>query len=185
MKTYFDLLGIGEKLHLDTKDLQKKFYALSKELHPDFHQGGTAAEQQASLDFSSRLNHAFLTLKDREKRLQYVTALHLGDITDAEKKKTPPELLMELMELREKLEEYKAEPSDTLRSDLTAALADLSERQKELDKEIDKFSEVFDNAVAPEARRAALVSIRAVMLKKNFVRSLYETIDTELNPSDL
>jgi len=184
-KTYFDLFGLEEKLNLDVKSLQKQFYALSRELHPDFHQGGTTAEQSQSLEASSLLNQAFLTLKDKEKRLLYVIGLHLGNITEAEKKQTPPELLMELMDVREQLEDYKHAPSDTLRTSLLASLSDLETRIADCDKTIDDLSSQFDAATTPDARNAVLAQIRTVMLKKNFLRSLARTIESELNPSEV
>lgn len=184
-KTYFDLFGLEEKLNLDTKALQKRFYALSRELHPDFHQSGTPAERSQSLETSSLLNQAFLTLKDKEKRLLYVLGLHLGDITEAEKKQTPPELLMELMELREQLEERKHQPTDSLRASLAASLSDLQARQRQCDDDIDALSRQFDATPSLEERNAILSQIRAILLKKNFLRSLARAIDAELNPSDM
>jgi molecular chaperone HscB len=184
-KTYFELFGLEEKLNLDVKSLQKQFYALSRELHPDFHQGGTTAEQSQSLEATSLLNRAFHTLKDKEKRLLYVIELHLGDLTEAEKKQTPPELLMELMDVREQLEDYKHAPSDTLRTSLLASLSDLETRIADCDKTIDDLSSQFDAATTPDARNAVLAQIRTVMLKKNFLRSLARTIESELNPSEV
>ncbi|MFQ3609165.1 MAG: Fe-S protein assembly co-chaperone HscB [Chloroherpetonaceae bacterium] len=184
-KTYFELFGLEEKLTLDIKSLQKQFYALSREVHPDFHQGGTKAEQSQSLETSSFLNQAFLTLKDKEKRLLYVLGLHLGDITEAEKKQTPPELLMELMDVREQLEEYHHAPTQSLRASLLAALSDLQSRQKECDEHIDRLAMQFDSEPNPDRRKAILSDIRKILLKKNFLRSLARTIDSDLNPSEV
>lgn len=184
-KTYFELFGLEEKLLLDVKLLQKQFYALAREVHPDFHQSGTKAEQSQSLETSSLLNQAFLTLKDKEKRLLYVLGLHLGEITDAEKKQTPPELLMELMDVREQLEAYKHAPTESLRASLLASLSDLQERQNECDSTINVLSQNFDNATTPDARLSTLSQIRSVLLKKNFLRSLARTIDSDLNPSEV
>ncbi len=184
-KTYFELFGLEEKLLLDVKLLQKQFYALSRQVHPDFHQAGTKAEQAQSLETSSFLNQAFLTLKDKEKRLSYVLGLHLGEITEAEKKQTPPELLMELMEVREQLEAYKHAPTETLRTSLLTVLCDLQSRQKECDDEIDRLSVQFDSETTPDKRKAILSDIRKIMLKKNFLRSLARTIDSDLNPSEV
>lgn len=181
-KTYFDLFGLEEKLMLDVKSLQKQFYLLSREVHPDFHQSGTKAEQSQSLETSSLLNQAFLTLKDKEKRLLYVLRLHLGEITESEKKQTPPELLMELMDIREQLEAYKHEPTEPLRASLLTALSDLQARQAQCDEDVDRLARQFDAELASDARKAILSDIRKILLKKNFLRSLARTIDSELNP---
>ncbi|KER11088.1 MAG: hypothetical protein HY22_00420 [[Candidatus Thermochlorobacteriaceae] bacterium GBChlB] len=184
-KNYYDLFGLSEKLNIDAKDLQKRFYALSKAVHPDFHQTATGAEQAASLDASSELNQAFLTLKDRDKRLTYVITQYLGDLTDAEKKQTPPELLMQLMEIREKLEAFKHGKDDALKSDLAGDSDALQHTQRSIDQAIDDLMTKFDATEAPDAKRQTLAEIRKLMLRKNYLRSLITTIQTELNPSEL
>lgn len=184
-KTYFELFGLEEKLNLDLQTLHKRFYALSKELHPDFHQGGTPAEQAQSLEASSLLNQAFLTLKDKEKRLNYVLSRRLGELTEAEKKQTPPELLMELMEIRERLEEYKRSPSDSLRASLERSLADLQAQERALDADIQALSERFDAEADVAKQNEILSAIRKTALKKNFLRSLRQTAQAELNPEEV
>lgn len=178
---YFDLFGIPETLNLDTQVLQKKFYALSRAVHPDFHQTATGALKSLSLDASSKLNQAFLTLKDREKRLNYVLTRYLGDISEAEKKQTPTDLLMRLMEIREQLEAFKHERSDALKSALESECDALQREQQAIDQRIDALARDFDRATTQDAKLAALVEIRALMLKKNYLRSLIATIQNELN----
>ncbi|MFN3385282.1 MAG: iron-sulfur cluster co-chaperone HscB C-terminal domain-containing protein [Candidatus Thermochlorobacter sp.] len=180
---YFELFGLPEKLNLDTQDLQKKFYALSRAVHPDFHQTALDAQKSLSLEVSSKLNQAFLTLKDREKRLNYVLTKYLGEMSEAEKKQTPPELLMRLMDIREHLEAFKHQPSDTLKAQLEAECATLQAEQQALDQRIDALAQEFDSASSPEAKRAALTEIRKLMLKKNYLRSLLTTIQNELHPT--
>ncbi|MCS6989553.1 MAG: Fe-S protein assembly co-chaperone HscB [Chloroherpetonaceae bacterium] len=184
-KTYFELFGLEEKLNLDAKTLQKRFYALSKELHPDFHQGGTKAEQAQSLEASAQINQAFLTLKDKEKRLNYLMSLRLGELSEAEKKQTPPELLAELMEIRERLDDFKRSPADeALRASLESSLSDLRAREKTLDAEIDALSETFDAQPNRDAQNEILARIRQTTLKRNFLRSLCRSIEAELRPEE-
>lgn len=92
---------------------------------------------------------------------------------------------MELMEVREQLEEHKHAPTELLRTSLLASLSDLQARQAECDNEVDALCEKFDVASTLEARKSILSQIRKVMLKKNFLRSLARTIDSELNPSEV
>ncbi|MDX2128027.1 MAG: iron-sulfur cluster co-chaperone HscB C-terminal domain-containing protein [Chloroherpetonaceae bacterium] len=181
---FFSLFGLSEKIHLDTKDLQKRFYALSKEIHPDFHQTSHLSEQEASLSATARLNQAFLTLKDFDKRVWYLVNSKLGELPEVEKKKTPPELLIRLMDIRETLSEFQSTPSDLLRHSLEASLHSLQEEQKELNAEIYALGESFDQTNSEDARENLLKAIRSLMLKKNFLKSLIQTIDSTLNPSE-
>jgi predicted nuclease with TOPRIM domain len=109
----------------------------------------------------------------------------LGDITDAEKKQTPPKLLMRLMDVREKLEAFTETKNTALKTDLIDESTTLQTEQQAIDDAIDRLMTTFDNAATPDAKRASLIEIRQLMLKKNYLRSLIDTIQTELNPSDL
>ncbi len=181
-KSYFEWFELPETLRLDVKELQKRFYALSRAVHPDFHQTASEAQKALSLEASAELNQAFLTLKDREKRLQYVLTRHLGELSEAEKKQTPPELLMRLMEIREQLEHFKRERSESLRATLQHEQAELEAERNAIDQQIDTLMQAFDEAATPEAKRSALMEIRKLMLKKNYLHSLIATIQNELNP---
>jgi HSCB C-terminal oligomerisation domain. len=114
--------------------------------------------------------------------LQYVITRYLGEPSEAEKKQTPPELLMRLMEIREQLEQFKHERSDSLRAALQHEQSQLETERDALDQQIDTFMQAFDEATTPEAKRSALMEIRKLMLKKNYLHSLIATIQNELNP---
>ena len=69
---YFELLGLPTHLAIDTEDLQRRFYDLSRKFHPDKFARKSEAERQVSLDTSSLLNDAYRTLRDPVKRAEYV-----------------------------------------------------------------------------------------------------------------
>ena len=62
--SFFTLFQLPEHLNLDVVELEKKFYALSRRLHPDRFAAKPASEQEAALAASSNLNDAYRTLKD-------------------------------------------------------------------------------------------------------------------------
>ena len=45
MSDYFTIFGLPRKLGIDGEALQRRFYELSREHHPDFHQGAGADRQ--------------------------------------------------------------------------------------------------------------------------------------------
>ena len=75
MTDYFEIFGLPRSLDLSLDDLQARFYALSRELHPDRFMRKPEAERQQALDMSSALNDAYRTFKDPIKRAQYLLAL--------------------------------------------------------------------------------------------------------------
>jgi molecular chaperone HscB len=112
---YFTVFGLPRKLGVDASALQRRFYELSREHHPDFHHGADAARQAEALAASALVNRAYRALRDPLARVEYLIALEEGrevreGATDAtEKPRAPRGLLEEMLEVQEALEEAKAE----------------------------------------------------------------------------
>jgi molecular chaperone HscB len=112
MIDYFTVFGLPRKLVVDAPALQRRFYELSREHHPDFHQGAAAARQAEALAQSAMINRAYRALRDPLSRVEYLIALEEGrEVREGatEKPKAPRELLQEMLEVQEALEEAKAE----------------------------------------------------------------------------
>src|SRR6185436_8702140 len=108
---YFEVFGLPRRLAVDGDALQRRFYELSRQHHPDFHHGAAPADQAAALDASARLNAAYRTLRDPIARIEYLVRLEEGRETRegaTVKPKAPPELLEEMFEIQEALQEAKA-----------------------------------------------------------------------------
>jgi molecular chaperone HscB len=118
---YFTFFGLPRKLNLDTAALEREFYKLSRQLHPDLYARASGQEQRWSLEKSSQLNDAYRTLRDPITRTQYLLKLQGVQLeeqskaatdkarqTGEEKKQViPPELLEEVFELNMQLEEAR------------------------------------------------------------------------------
>ena len=111
MSDYFTVFGLPRKLGVDTEALQRRFYELSRQHHPDFHPGGGAERQAEVLGQSALINRAYRALRDPLARVEYLIALEEGrEVREGatDKLKAPRELLEEMMEVQEALEEAKA-----------------------------------------------------------------------------
>jgi molecular chaperone HscB len=109
---YFTVFGLPRKLVVDASALQRRFYELSREHHPDFHQGAAAERQAEALAQSAVVNRAYRALRDPLSRVEYLIALEEGrEVREGatDKPKAPRELLLEMLEVQEALEEAKAE----------------------------------------------------------------------------
>ena len=62
---YYDFFGLEHRLDLDLRDLEKRFYALSREHHPDRFSLESREEQQRALDATAILNDGYRTLRDQ------------------------------------------------------------------------------------------------------------------------
>src|SRR2546423_10630808 len=134
---YFSFFGLPRKLRLDELALEKTFYALSRQLHPDYFMHASDTERQSSVERASHLNDAYRTLRDRTARAQYLLAL--AGYKEAEKK-APPDLLEEVFELNMQIEELKAakkmgdaDEVEQARAALDEALDELKDKLNEID----------------------------------------------------
>jgi len=109
---YFEVFGLPRKLGIDPDELQRRFYELSRRVHPDFFQTRTPAEQARSLERSALINRAYRTLRDLVPRVEYLIQLEEGRETregdTGIKPKAPTDLLEEMLEVQEALQEAKA-----------------------------------------------------------------------------
>ena len=112
MTDYFTVFGLPRKLGVDGEALQRRFYELSRQHHPDFHQGADAERQAEVLGESALINRAYRALREPLARVEYLIALEEGrEVREGatDKPKAPRELLEEMLEVQEALEEAKAE----------------------------------------------------------------------------
>lgn len=61
--------------------IQKNYYSLARRYHPDRFHGSDVADLQPAMErLFARVNQAFYTLKDPERRQEYDRSLHKGDL---------------------------------------------------------------------------------------------------------
>jgi molecular chaperone HscB len=115
-RTLFDVFGLPPAFHLSAKELEERYLALSRELHPDRHARATPRQRVVALQRTTELNDAYKVLKHDVRRAEYLLTLHGIDVGEEkpsspmsdERTRIDPALLMEVMELREALAEARA-----------------------------------------------------------------------------
>ncbi len=108
---YFNLFAIQPTFDVDLIALEQHYRALQKKLHPDFFASRSARERRFSLERVTRLNEAWQTLSDPVARTEYLLQLAGWKAGTAA---TDPTFLMEVMELREALEEINIKAADAM-----------------------------------------------------------------------
>jgi molecular chaperone HscB len=101
----FATLGLPRQYDLDKAALDRRYRDLQQTLHPDRHASAPPAERAVTLQKAVGVNEAYRVLRDDLKRGEALLAL-LGGRVDTQT--ADPELLMEMMELREALTEARA-----------------------------------------------------------------------------
>jgi len=107
---YFELYELPISLKVNKAAITKKYYALSKEFHPDNFSLSNASKQSEALEKTSQINLARKVLSNADKRLAYLLKEN-GIIEEDEKYQLPPKFLGEIMEINESLMELQFEPN--------------------------------------------------------------------------
>jgi len=159
---YFEVFGLPRKLGIDADELQRRFYELSRRVHPDFFQGATPAEQAGSLERSALINRAYRTLRDLVPRVEYLIRLEEGRETregDAGvKPKAPVDLLEEMLEVQEALQAAKAGGLDgRARERLRQERARLADRRASEEASLLGLAREWDSAVDRNDDRKGLL----------------------------
>lgn len=92
---YFSALGAPRRFAQDKAALEKRFYEVSRALHPDRFTGAAVQAKMSSVERMSFLNQAYRTLTNREHCRAYLLQLEGVQTSDP---KSKPQLPMELAE---------------------------------------------------------------------------------------
>ena len=104
---HFTLFGVPRLFRLDASALDRRYREIAAQVHPDkFVQSGDA-ERRLSLQWATRVNEAYQTLKNPLSRAQYLLLLAGHDVGAENNTAMPPEFLMEQMEWREAVAEAR------------------------------------------------------------------------------
>ena len=127
---HFARLGLPAALDLEPATLDRAYFALQRQWHPDRFASRPAEERARSSTEAAALNDAYRTLKDPLSRAVYFAGLKGVELPGDGKTIDDPDLLMEAMEAREALHEaITVEAVDRLaaeaRDDMKNSLAGL------------------------------------------------------------
>lgn len=102
MQNLFEILGLPARFEVDLKALEQAYFAAQRATHPDRFIGKPEAERVVAITRSQLVNDAYDTLKNPLTRAEHLLELQ-GIHALAEETRPEPELLIEMMELRERL----------------------------------------------------------------------------------
>lgn len=100
----FELFGLQPGFALDAEALEAAYREIQSRVHPDRFAHAGDAERRASLQWTTRVNEAYRTLKNPVSRASHILALQGVDVAFETNTAMPAEFLMGQMELREALE---------------------------------------------------------------------------------
>jgi len=129
---YFELFGLERRYDIAPDQLQRKYLAIARNIHPDAFASADPESQSVVLRLSAAVNRAHETLRDPVRRAEYLLELS-GGKSAADDKRVPPDLLNRVMLLREEIEEARAAgDAATLASMLPAIAARKDEAMRRI-----------------------------------------------------
>jgi molecular chaperone HscB len=162
----FQTLGVPRRFRLEMKQLEQRHRDLSRALHPDRFAQASPAERRLAIEKAAAVNDAFRTLRQPQSRAAALLAT-AGRVIE-EHARAEPALLLEVMALREELEEARDAKDATTVEQLRATVA------ARIAAEEDAIAAAFDGADAPPSA-AALDRAHAALVKlRYFYRFLEE-----------
>lgn len=105
---HFALFEFPRAFRLDSAALDKRYREIQALVHPDKFAHAGEAEKRLSLQWATRINEAYQTLKKPLPRAQYLLHLAGHDIGAENNTAMPTEFLIEQMEWREAVAEARA-----------------------------------------------------------------------------
>lgn len=124
---YFEFMGLPRQMGFDPTLLEKRFYELSRQYHPDLVQGKSDKEKIFSHEKSAFLNKAYKTLKDPVERAGYLLDLEAPG-PQKERTQIDPALVSEIFEIQEMVEEEKRTKDPSLKTKLLTSQKEVEEK---------------------------------------------------------
>ena len=165
---YFEIFGIPIQLKVDKNELPKKYFELSRKFHPDFYANTTPSEQHQALEITANLNKAFKTFQNPDDTIKYVLQLK-GLLEEEEKYQLPPDFLMEVLEINEKLMDAEDDPE--LKVNLQSAINNL---QSEIYEPVKEIIENYQDGVTTEKE---LLQVKEYYYKKKYLYRIQQQLN--------
>jgi curved DNA-binding protein CbpA len=167
---FFNLLGVKRGFHQDLPELETRFYAISRALHPDrFAAGPDTKWKVISVERMSAVNRAYNTLTKADRLREYLLELEgvrlQGSAADG-KAAIPMELAEEWFELQDAV----MENPETAEAKLGEFGTGLRKRSTDLAEKISGFEREYDAGITEP--KAALKKIEKLVLDGQYLKSM-------------
>ena len=130
MQNHFDLFQLPARFDIDPARLDAAYRDVQGRVHPDRFVNATDAEKRVAMQWATRANEAYQTLRSPEKRARYLCELNGVDLQTESNTAMPMDFLMQQMELREALGDARAAKDGAALDELEAQVR--SERKARL-----------------------------------------------------
>jgi molecular chaperone HscB len=108
MQNHFELFHLPQRFLIDRVALDEAYHEVQNQVHPDKFANKPDAEKRVAMQWATRANEAYQTLKSPYKRAAYLCELNGVDLQVESNTAMPSEFLMQQMAWREALEDARS-----------------------------------------------------------------------------
>ncbi len=125
--SHFDLFHLPTRYALDNDALDHAFRTVQAQVHPDRFAAAGEAQKRIAMQWATRANEAYRTLRDPLKRAGYLLSLRGVEVGASDNTAMEPAFLMQQMEWRERVEDAAGARNV---AELDAILAELRDEER-------------------------------------------------------
>ena len=167
-RDYFTLLGLPRRQALDGEELERLYRDVQANVHPDKHAHRGDSDRRLAMQWATKVNEAYLTLKSPLKRAQYLLHLLGHDVQLESNTAMPAEFLVQQMELREAVAEARAAGDGDELDRMHRRM------RQEMAGQYAALQEALD--VGKDARRAGEI-VRQLMFQEKLLQEIDEALE--------
>jgi len=165
---HFSLLGLARSQTLDVAELDVRYREIQAKVHPDKHAHAGDADKRLAMQWATRINEAYQTLKNPLSRARYLLVLLGYDPQVESNTAMPLEFLMAQMELREAVTEARSTADETTLDDARSRLI------KEIKAEYGTLAELIDQQ---NNYLAASALVRQLMFQEKLLNEIDDALE--------
>jgi molecular chaperone HscB len=158
MQNHFELFHLPQQFAVDLKALDQAYRDVQNQVHPDKFARSPDAEKRVAMQWATRANEAYQTLRSPMRRATYLCELHGVDLETESNTSMAPAFLMQQMEWREALDDARAGKDVNALAALDRELADTRRAQ------LEQIGAALDG----EDYRQAALGVRQLMFLEKF-----------------
>jgi molecular chaperone HscB len=166
-RDHFALLGLAPRFAIDAAALERGYRGLQSQVHPDRFAAGTEADRRVAMQWATRANEAYRTLRDPVARARYILQLRGYDTEEETNTAMPADFLMQQMEWREDIDQARG----------AVDAGKLRELHRRLSRSRSEMVAMLERALDADANYVAGCSL---VRKLRFLEKLEAEIDSAL-----
>ena len=170
MQNHFELFQLPQQFAIDSTLLDKAYRDVQNQVHPDKFVSGSDAEKRVAMQWATRANEAYQTLRKPLMRASYLCELNGFDLQTESNTAMPMAFLMQQMEWREALDAARSGRNIGALQQLDAELN--STWNDELSEVAAQFDQTNFTAAAQGVRRLMFLD-----KLKHEITQLYEYLE--------